>query len=122
MAIHGTGRDVISANTFRLSADGGSLVLVHLANVEDTSDPLAVSRLRELVAGKTLTVLVSQEDKEVTSEVHDLQGTDIAHELLRTGAVRFAESPPYALSHHSECLNRIAEREARAAGLGIWKR
>jgi len=59
---------------------------------------------------------------DITGQVNDQEGRDIARQLLRAGAATFAAAPAYTLSDYSECLHRIAEREAKAEGVGVWRR
>jgi endonuclease YncB( thermonuclease family) len=46
---------------------------------------------------------------------------DVTRLMLQAGVVRYKEPPSYSVSDYSSCLYRIAEREAKQAGLGLWK-
>ena len=116
--------DVVSMSKFRMRTDAGDPVEVSLANVAEGvagADPVA---LKALINGKRVQVMstmVTRSQATITGEVTGPSGIGVARELLRSGAVRFAPAEPYTISSYSECLHRIAEREAKAARLGIWR-
>jgi endonuclease YncB( thermonuclease family) len=76
-----------------------------------------------MINGKRVSVMSNpnRDRTDITGEVQDEQGRDLSRLLLRAGAAPFAVAPAYTLSEYSECLHRIAEREAKAEGVGIWR-
>jgi len=121
--IQGTVIEVTGPRTFRLQTDRGSIVRVSLANVGEPVDPEAVTFLQRLISRKRVSVMANPSAdprNEITAEVQDDKGRDIGHEMIRAGAAAFVTAPAYTLSNYSECVNRIAAREAKAAGLGVW--
>lgn len=122
--VQGSVVDVTSARTFRLRADSGEIVVVSLAGVGEPAGPEAMIMLKRLIDGKRMSVMFNKPDAqgEITGEVNDQDGRDIARQLLRAGMLTLATPPPYTLSAYSECLHRIAEREAKAEGAGVWRR
>ena len=117
--------EVMSARTFRIRTDKGEILDVSLANVGEPFDAGAADVLRKRILGTRVSVFPnpSRDLKNgITAEVHDRQERDLSNDLLRAGAAAFVKEPAYTLSDYSECVNRIAEREAKAAGVGIWRR
>ena len=122
--VQGSVVDVTTARTFRLLEDSGEVLTVSLANVGEPADPEATDVLKRMINGKRISVMLNHSadrHAEVTGEVNDQEGRDIARKLLRAGAATFVAAPAYTLSDYSECLHRIAEREAKAEGLGVWR-
>lgn len=130
-SVQGSLVEVIDAGTFRLRADDGpvaddgAVLTVTIASVGEPYDTRAAEMLRRMLNRKRLTVFVNLKVERPTHIIGEVQvGTDtndIARRLLRAGAVAFKEPPAYTISGYSECLHRIAEREAKAARIGIWR-
>jgi endonuclease YncB( thermonuclease family) len=123
LLVEGRVVDVTNARTFRIRADKGDAIDVSLANVGEPFDADAAAMLRKRIIGTRVSVMANQSvdlRNGITAEVHDEKGSDLSNDLLRAGAAAFEKAPAYTLSDYSECLNRIAEREAKAAGVGIW--
>jgi|GEM_PF-1022429 len=122
--VQGSVVEVISARTFRLRADSGEVLTVSIANVGEPVDTEAIGMLKRMIDGKRMSVMFNKADQngEITGEVHEEKAGDIARQLLRAGAATFVAAPAYTLSDYSECLHRIAEREAKAEGVGVWRR
>jgi len=121
--IQGSVIEVTGPRTFRLRTDTGEIVRVSLANVGEPVDPEAVTFLQRLISHKRVSVMANPSAdprREITAEVQDNEGRDLGHEMLLAGAAAFISAPAYTLSGYSECVNRIAEREAKAEGRGIW--
>jgi endonuclease YncB( thermonuclease family) len=116
--------EVTSGRTFRLLPDKGNVITVTLANVGEPIDPKAMALLQRMITGKRVSVMtrvsIDAPEEEIVAEVHGAKGRDISRELIRAGAAAFVVAPAYSLSAYSECLNRIAEREAKAEGAGVW--
>jgi len=122
--VQGSVVEVIGARTFRLRADSGEVLTVALANIGEPADSDATAMLKRMIDGKRMSVMFNKPDRqgEITGQVNDQEGRDIARQLLRAGAAAFVAAPAYTLSDYSECLHRIAEREAKAEGVGVWRR
>ena len=109
-SVEGTAVDVGDDLRFRLKTDEGRTVGVTIANVGAAKDGRAVPRLRRMLQGRRVTVLVNPsfyEDPEITGEVH-AGNVDVGHQLLAEGLVAFVREEGYTISGYSECLNRIA--------------
>lgn len=122
--IQGSVVEVTSARTFRLRADSGEVFTVSIANIGEPADPDAMATLKRMIYGKRMSVMFNKpadRQGQITGEVNDQDGRDIARQLLRAGAAAFVAAPAYTLSDYSECLHRIAEREAKAEGVGVWR-
>jgi len=121
--VQGSVVEVTGARTFRLRADSGEVLTVSLANIGEPADPEATAMLKRMIDGKRVSVMFNKpaDRGEISGDVHDEKGWDIARKLLRAGVATFVEAPPYTLSGYSECLHRIAEREAKAEGVGVWR-
>lgn len=123
-AVRGDVVRVVSARELDLRDEAGKIVHVRIVNVGSAADPAAIAALTALIGGKPVTVYKQhfEEESAIAGEVHDAAGDDVAEQLLRRGLVDFIPSAPqsYETSHYSECLRRIAEREARQAGVGLW--
>ena len=121
--VQGSVVEVTSARTFRLRADSGEILTVSLANIGESADSEAAAMLKRMINGKRMSVMFNKpadRQGEITGEVDDQDGRDIARQLLRAGAAAFVAAPAYTLSDYSECLHRIAAREAKAEGVGVW--
>jgi hypothetical protein len=95
--------------------------VVRFATVEP-SLPAAKPFLESLI-GKSVTVWVN--DREMAKDhvigvVYIGQEEDINRALLSRGLGRYVKPPAYSLSDYTDCLHRIAEREARAHHRGLW--
>lgn len=114
-AVEGSAGEVTSPRSFRLHSNDGRLVHVIVPNLGEPFHPAAADELRRLLAGKPVTVLVgmeAREDPEITGQVH--AGTeDVSTLMLRAGMAAYTDAPAYKLSSYSECLHRIAAREAK---------
>jgi len=122
--IQGTVIEITGPRSFRLRTDSGPIVRVSLANIGEPVDPEAATFLQRLISRKRVSVMANPSAdprNEITAEVRDGQGRDIGHEMLRAGAAAFVTAPAYTLSDYSECVNRIAEREAKVEGVGVWR-
>jgi endonuclease YncB( thermonuclease family) len=121
LLVEGTVVEVIDFRSFRLQTDRG-VVTVSLPNVGEPHDAGAREALQQMIAGKKVSVMrnPSANGNDITGEVHEAQAGDVSRRMLRSGAASYAAAPAYTLSNYSECLHRIAEREARADHLGIW--
>jgi len=125
LLVEGRVVEVTSVRTFRLRTDAGEVLDISLANVGEPFDSEALSTLRGMIDGKRVSVMKRpslDEQKSFAAEVQVGTGRDLSRELLRAGAAAFIEEPAYTLSTYSECLHRIAAREAKAEGLGVWHR
>jgi len=118
--VQGSVVDVTSVRTFRLRADSGEILTVSIANIGEPADSEGTAMLKRMIDGKRMSVMFNKQG-EITGDVDDQDGRDIARQLLRAGAATFVEAPAYTLSNYSECLHRIAAREAKAEGLGVWR-
>ena len=115
--IAGSVTEVVDARTFRLRTDDGRLVEASIAGIGEPFNPRAAEVLRKRLSGKRATVFVNPtnaENDRIAGEVHDARDRDVALDLLHAGLVSYVEAPAYTLSGYSECLLRIAEREAKA--------
>jgi endonuclease YncB( thermonuclease family) len=115
--------EVTSARTFRLKTDKGEVIDVSLANVGEPFDGGAEAVLRKMILDTRIWVMANpfaDLRNGIAAKVLDRKGTDLSNYLLRAGAASFVKEPSYTLSDYSECVNRIAEREAKAEGAGIW--
>jgi len=115
--------EVMSARTIRIQTDKGETVDVSLANIGEPFDARAADLFRKRILGTRVSIFFPHPGdlkNGLIAEVHDLKGRDLSNGLLRKGAAAFIREPAYTLSSYSECLNRIAEREAKADHLGIW--
>jgi endonuclease YncB( thermonuclease family) len=121
ISIEGSVIEVTNARSFRLQTAQG-VVTVSLPNVGEPYDAGAGAALQRMIDGKKVSVMrnPSADGNDITGEVHEAEGGDVSRQLLRSGAVSFVAAPAYTLSAYSECLHRIAEREAKADRLGIW--
>jgi hypothetical protein len=121
--VQGVVVEVTSVRTLRLRTDAGHIANVIIPNIADQTNPEATRILRSRVRGKRVSVVGNSHRRDgiIVGEVQDAEGNDVARELLRTGITSFVPAEPYTLSSYSECLNRIAEREAKAQRLGIWR-
>lgn len=93
--------------------------VVSFANVE--IDPSALPYLRSLI-GKRIKVWINPrrfDDERVIGLLYR-GDEDLNRRLLARGLGRYARPEAYSLSDYSDCLHRIAEREARAARRGVW--
>jgi endonuclease YncB( thermonuclease family) len=120
--VEGNVVEVTGAPTFRLQTAQGVLT-VTLPNVGEPYDAGARAMLQRMIDGKRVSVMLNPSAEvrnDITGEVHDAKERDVSRQLLRSGAASFVDAPAYTLSDYSECLNRIAEREAKADHLGIW--
>lgn len=123
LQVEGRVVEVTSVRTFRLRTDAGKVMDVSLANVGEPADAGGVSVLRRLIDGKRVFVMQKpslDDPKSFAAEVHNEKERDLSLQLLRAGAASFVKEPAYTLSTYSECLHRIAAREAKAEGVGIW--
>ncbi len=123
MFVEGQVVEVTSARTFRLRTNEGNIVNVSLPNIGEPFDPEAVAFLRKMIGGKRVTVTPNPSTRaqtDISGEVSEKQVGDISRKMLRAGAAAFVKAPAYTLPNYSECVNRIAEREAKAARVGIW--
>ena len=87
----------------------------------DLALPAAEPFLRSLL-GKSVSVWINGntvDNDRVTGLVY-LDQEDINRTLLSGGLGRYVKPPPYSVSDYSDCLFRIAQREARAHRRGLW--
>ena len=115
--------EVTSARTFRLRTDEGYVMNVSLANVGEPVDAEAMDFLRKMIGRKRVSVMGNpskDHPRDIVGEVDERKAGEISRQMLRAGAAAFVKEPAYTLSDYSECLHRIAEREAKAARVGIW--
>ena len=122
--------EVTSPNTFRMrgrvSMKGAPLrdADITLPNLGPPFHPEAQERLRKLIEGRQVSVFVNidpgEPPRQMTGEVH-VKAVDVSHQLLSLGMAAFLPEAGYTLSSYSECLNGIAERDARASRVGIWE-
>lgn len=121
---------VTGGRSFLLRSSQGRTVQVDLAALDAGADQGAARvLLASLVLGRDVTVLAPQgkpgapTEERVAGTVLTGAGNakDVNRELLQAGVARFQEPPAYSVSSYSTCLYRIAEREAKQAGRGIWK-
>ena len=123
LVVQGRVVEVMNVRTFRIRTDKGDVVDVSVANVGEPFDPGAAAVLRKRIVGTRVSIFISPSatlHNGIAAEVHDRKDRDLANYLLRNGMAAFRMEVAYALTGYSECVNRIAEREAKAAGLGIW--
>jgi endonuclease YncB( thermonuclease family) len=123
--LNGTVTEVTSNNQLILKSDDGRFLKVTIASVGVTEGVRGRTVLAKLLIERRVEVVFNPPDEEedsshVVGEVHVPGKGDVASFLLKSGEAPFEPSPPYTLSTYSECLNRIAEREAREQHRGIW--
>jgi endonuclease YncB( thermonuclease family) len=95
---------------------------VSLAGVNSASSLAAQALLFNLILDREVSVLVNPSNiaaKEVRGVVHH-QARDINLELIKEGVARYQAPPPYSMSNYTACVYRIAEKQARQYGTGIW--
>ena len=127
---------VLQGNVSAVSTDG-ELTLVNVVESFSHQSPPRVVRissvdldlpaaqpfLRKLI-GKRVSVWINPEmisDEHVTGVVN-LGEKDINEELLARGLGRYVAPAAYTVSDYTDCLHRIAEREARRRHRGLWKK
>ena len=122
IGIDGVVTDVMSPRQIRVQPTNGGSIVVSIANVGERATAEATERLAQLTHNRPVSVAInpsSRDAAEVAGEVH-VNGVDVARQMLREGVVSFAPAEPYTLSRYSECLHRIAEREAQSQHVGLW--
>jgi hypothetical protein len=129
IVLEGAAEAITSGRSLRLRTDDGQTVTVIVANIGKDATPDAAEKLRGAIDGRRVSVWITpsvwmDQDQDphptqVEGEV-DADDTDIAEQLLLSGAARFVEAAAYTLSDYRQCLHRIAEREAKARHRGIW--
>lgn len=122
-SLEGVVIEVRSVREFQLRTRAGDVVAVTIANVGPSSLAGSAEILKRIIDGKSVTLFINSsafEEAKVSGEVHTANGSDVARQLLRSGAAPFEPAAAYTLSDYSECLNRIAEREARERHAGLW--
>ena len=95
---------------------------VSLAGVNSASSLAAQALLFNLILNREVSVLVNPSNiaaNEVRGVVHH-QSRDINLELIKEGAARYQAPPPYSMSNYTACVYRIAEKQARDYGTGMW--
>ena len=111
--------DVTSGNAFVMRLPDGTTMRVRVANIDDSASK---DQLRALLRGRKIEVWVVpalRYDRSVEGQVR--AGTvDVANAMLALGEARYVDATPYTISSYYACLNRIAEREAKAAHRGLW--
>lgn len=115
-----------SGQSLVLRDKSGKTFQIDLVGLEIADDGAAAREaLARLVQGKSLTVLYNPEFQKGDRLLGQAQlgddYLDVSRLLLQAGVVRYKEPPAYSVSGYSSCLYRIAEREAKQAGLGLWK-
>ena len=123
LVVEGRAVEVTSPRSFVLVEANGRTVNVTLANVGEPFHATTQDVLRSWLEGEDVTVLVQPSawrNSDVVAVVEVRRYPDLSHRLIRTGLAAFVEAPAYTQSHYGECLNRIAEREAKAERVGIW--
>lgn len=126
-SVDGTAVRIESGQTFLLRDAAGESFRIELVGVETGDDEDAARRLlTHLIQGKSLRVhynpTFSAGDHILGEALLGRNYRDVARLLLQAGVARYQEPPAYSVSDYSSCLYRIAEREAKQAGLGLWKR
>jgi endonuclease YncB( thermonuclease family) len=121
LLVEGTVVEVTDFRSFRLQTAQG-VVTVSLANVGEPHDAGAREALQQMIVGKNVSVERNPSAKgdDITGDVHNVEAGDVSRRMLRSGAASYAAAPAYTVSDYSDCLHRIAEREAKADRLGIW--
>jgi len=95
---------------------------VSLAGVNSDSSLAAQALLVNLILNREVSVLVNPSNiaaKEIRGVVHH-QSRDINLELIKEGAARYQDPPPYTMSNYTACVYRLAEKQARQYGTGLW--
>ena len=120
--VEGVVTEVLNARDLRILTADGERIHASIANIGERTSPMAIVRLKELVGNRRVSVMVNPSDRDdasIVGEVH-VDNRDIGRVLLREGAATFAPAEQYTLPTYSECLNRIAEREAQNERAGVW--
>jgi endonuclease YncB( thermonuclease family) len=95
---------------------------ISLAGVNSASSMAAQAFLVNLILNQEVSVLVNPSNiaaQDVSGVVHH-QSRDINFELIKEGVARYQTPPPYSMSNYTACTYRIAEKQARQYGTGIW--
>ncbi len=125
--VTGTAVRIDSGQTFLLRDPGGKSFQIDLVGLETGDDGAAARRLlTRLIQGKRLFVYYNPKFGEGDHILGEAQAgrhyRDVNRLLLQAGVVRYKEPPAYSVSDYSDCLYRIAEREAKQARLGLWSK
>ncbi len=131
--IKGKVSKVIDGNTVVVTYGENEVVRVHLVGISlggSDSGAKAKKRLSSALLNKNVEVMVDthwlfleKKPKHVSGSVHMQEGGygDIGLVLISEGLARFTEPPPYTMTPHTQCHYRLAEKEARAKKLGMWR-
>lgn len=122
--VEGVAVQIDSGRSVLLRDADGKTFQIDLVGVEIADDGDAARKLLAgLILGKPMDVLYNPDFHQggrILGEAH-AAGHDLSRLLLQEGLARYKEPPAYSVSSYSSCLLRIAEREAKQAGLGLWK-
>jgi endonuclease YncB( thermonuclease family) len=123
--VTGKVEEVLDGATFRLRDTKGNVLRVTIPDVSPHVTAAALTVLKNEIEHKRVEIMapmayISKPDGHVSGQVHDDHDHDVAEGLLAAGLSPFVEAPMYTLSQYSQCIHRIAEREARQKHLGIW--
>jgi endonuclease YncB( thermonuclease family) len=124
--VEGIAVKVEGGQTFVLRDAQGRSIHIDLVGLEIGDDGVAARKLlAHLIQGKFVSVNYNprfSKNNRILGEVEARDDyRDVSRLLLQAGVVRYKEPPAYSVSDYSSCLYRIAEREAKQAGLGLWK-
>ena len=134
--LRGTAVEVVDGDTIVLALANRRRVRVELVGISAPERRQAYGRdarslLSSLVSGRAVEVCVSARQyllvrdakaKEATGVVYvrGMGMLDVNLLMIQAGLARHAEARPYTMSDHDECHYARAEKEARAAGRGLW--
>jgi hypothetical protein len=116
---HGTLVEVISGNEFMMRLPDGTQRRVRVTNVGDGASKM---QLDALLRAQPIDVWVPLQQRNAPAVEGTVRaGTvDVAEALLASGAAPYVQAAVYATSSYQSCIDRTAEREAKAAHRGMW--
>jgi hypothetical protein len=119
--VDGVAEQVIDGSAFLFRDASGRSFRMAIANVSPRATASGVRLLKAAIEHRRVTVLISKlEGYNITGVVLDDLFRDVAVVILSVGGSTFVPAPAYTLSAYSECVHRIAEREARRNHMGVW--
>lgn len=106
--------------TGKTCVPGGILKQVLIPGVDVSGTGRTARAFLKTLVGRDLEVMSNETSAyTVSGQVH-VEMMDLSSTLLARGLARFAPIPPYVVSSYTTCTYQIAEREARAARVGLW--
>jgi endonuclease YncB( thermonuclease family) len=128
--------EVVDGDTIVLALADRRRVRVELVGISAPERRQAFGRaarllLQSLVAGRVVEVCASTSQYLLLrrSKIREMAGVvqlremgmlDVNLSMIQAGLARHAKARPYYMSNHDECHYGRAEKEARAAGRGLW--